>query len=124
MYHIFAGTPIIRDSYLTGTGGLFANAKTVTKPAAGKKGGRTEVVVAGISEKLEQFNTLKDAIAEKESRLRMIDGEIRDLAKEKFLELYAEEKGRPENFYLVGDKGGCLLVIAMDKYLMIKTEED
>jgi hypothetical protein len=114
MYHIFANTPILKSTYAEG-GGLFGGAKTKPKTAAGK-GDKTEVVIPGISDKLEAFNSLKDEIADREAKLKMIDGEIRELAKEKFLDLYEQNNSNPGSFYIRGDKGGCLMVLPTDAY--------
>jgi hypothetical protein len=120
MYHIFAHTPILKTLYAEGDvvkgGGLFGGAKTKTKSAAGKKGDKIEVRVPGISDKLEAFNHLKDQIGDLEGKLKMVDGEIRELAKEKFIELYEKDGANPHTFYIVGDEGGCVMVLPTDAY--------
>jgi hypothetical protein len=121
MYHIFAKTPIVKQMFAEG--GLFGAAKKVAKSAK-KSDDKEEVIVPGLGERLEEWNTLKDTLADAEGKLKMVDGELRELSREKFVELYRENKANPGSFYLRGDKGGCMLVQPSDKYISIKSEED
>lgn len=108
-----------------GQADLFALAKQAangTKPK--KKDDKTEVVLTeqefpGISEKLKALIELRGSIAEAEAELKMLEGEVKEIGKEKFIELVEKNKSYPGSFRIAGEKGGAILFMPMDKYISV-----
>jgi len=102
------------------TATLFSKAKKVTKPET-KKDDKQIVVVPGITPDLERLSELRDLVSEYTAEMKMLEGTTKELAKEKFVELY-QDNGNPGSFRLEGDKGGKILVIPMDRYITIQED--
>lgn len=112
----------------TSSPSVFANAVANAKPKSPKKDETCEVILTeknypNISEKLIKLQELRDLIKEKEGELAMIEHDVREIGKAKFIEKTKTEKIYPGSFRLKGEKGGCILFIPMDKYLSVSPEK-
>ena len=99
---------------------LFKTAKEVSpKKSSSKK--RERVEVDGIEDKIRRYDSLDAEIKNLESEKKMISGELYNIGKEKFLELYEEKGYKPESFDLA-DGSQNILFSVTDKYISV-TEE-
>ena len=100
---------------------LFASAKPVpvTKTAAKK---RERVEVNGISELIRRYDELNAKIKDAEAAKSTIGGELKEIGREKFLDLYEERGFRPANFDLADGNENILLEVT-DKYLKVEPEK-
>ena len=100
---------------------LFSAAKPVpvTKTAAKK---RERVEVKGISEMIREYDALNAEIKDAESRKSVIGGELKEIGREKFLDLYEDRGFRPANFDLADGNENILLEVT-DKYLKVEPEK-
>jgi len=99
---------------------IFGSAKPNDK---GKKPDGKEVVhVDGLEDKLLEFDFLKAQIADLESQLAATTDIIKNIGKEKFIELYEKNKKNPNTFYIQDGKG-CVMIIPMDRYITLKDSE-
>lgn len=105
---------------------LFSAAKTVaTKKATADKHENIELSeqeYPGITEKLKQIEEIRGRIEEDEAALALVTGEVKEIAKDKFLDLYSQNGRNPNTFKMRGELGGCIMVIPQDKYIMINAE--
>ena len=99
---------------------IFGSAK-VKAPAAKAKTDKATVQVPGLETKLLALEVLKAEIADREAQLTAITDEVKDISREKFVELYKANKDNPNSF-LIQDGNGCVMVIPSDKYISIKDE--
>ena len=99
------------------TTNIFSTAKKVEKKKA-----TDEKISIGCELNLKRWNELKENISDLEAEQKMIEGEIKEFAREKFLELYQKQKSRPDSFHLENDGGKCL-VIMQDRYLSLTDEK-
>jgi len=102
---------------------LFAQAKQTVKSKQ-KKDDRTEVVLSessyeGISDKLTRLQKLRNDIAELEAELKMLEGEIKQIGKDEFIQLFTKNRQYPGTFRMRGEGGGCMMFMPMDKYLTV-----
>jgi hypothetical protein len=94
-----------------------------SKPKAASKTKSKEIVsVKGLETKLLEFDFLKEELAETKTKLEAVTNEIKEVSKQKFIELYKEKKTNPNTFY-IKDGEGCVMVIPMDSYIKIKEED-
>jgi hypothetical protein len=100
---------------------LFAAAKPVpvTKTAAKK---RERVEVNGISDLIRRYDELNARIKDAEAAKSTIGGELKEIGREKFLDLYEERGFRPANFDLADGNENILLEVT-DKYLKVEPEK-
>jgi len=100
---------------------LFAAAKPVpaTKSAAKK---RERVQVDGIANLIREYDELNAVIKDAESSKKVIGGELKELGREKFLDLYEQRGFRPANFDLADGNENILLEVT-DKYLKVEPEK-
>jgi hypothetical protein len=100
---------------------LFSAAKPVpvTKSAAKK---RERVEVRGISKLIKEYDQLNAEIKVIETRKSTIGGELKEIGREKFLDLYEEKGFRPPNFDLADGNENILLEVT-DKYLKVEPEK-
>ncbi len=100
---------------------LFAAAKPVpvTKTAAKK---RERVEVNGISDLISRYDELNARIKDAEAAKSVIGGELKEIGREKFLDLYEERGFRPANFDLADGNENILLEVT-DKYLKVEPEK-
>lgn len=110
----------------TGKKTLFSAAKTVaTKKATADKHENIELSeqeYPGITEKLKQIEEIRGRIDEDEAALAMVTDEVKQISKDKFLDLYSQNGRNPNSFKMRGELGGCIMVIPQDKYIMISAE--
>lgn len=110
----------------TGKKTLFSAAKAVaTKKAAADKHENIELSeqeYPGITEKLKQIEEIRGRIDEDEAALAMVTDEVKQISKDKFLDLYSQNGRNPNSFKMRGELGGCIMVIPQDKYIMISAE--
>jgi len=94
------------------------------KPIAAtpKKTDKTIVNVDGLEEKLLEFDFMKSQMEDLKAQLEAVTDEIKDISKEKFIELYTNKRTNP-NTFLIKDGEGCVMVIPQDRYTKIKEEE-
>ena len=95
-----------------------AKVKPATKAA---KDDKIVVEITGLEKKLLELNSLKAEIADREAMLAAITDEVKSISKEKFIELYKANKTNP-NTFLIKDGEGCVTVIPVDKYIIVKDE--
>jgi hypothetical protein len=100
---------------------LFSAAKPVPVAKASAKK-RERVEVDGISDMIREYDALNADIKDAESRKRVIAGELKEIGKEKFLDLYEERGFRPANFDLADGNQNILLEVT-DKYLKVEPEK-
>lgn len=100
---------------------LFSAAKPVpvTKTAAKK---RERVEVNGISDLIRRYDELNAKIKDAEAAKSVIGGELKEIGREKFLDLYEDRGFRPANFDLADGNENILLEVT-DKYLKVEPEK-
>jgi hypothetical protein len=100
---------------------LFSAAKPVpvAKTAAKK---RERVQVDGISDEIERYDALKAIINNAKAEQEIIGGRLKEIGREKFLDLYEDRGFRPANFDLADGNENILLEVT-DKYLKVEPEK-
>ena len=105
---------------------LFSSAKVVEKKTAAKDDKQIVVIKEaespGISQKLKRVTEIREVMADMEAEGKMLEGQVKEIGKEKFLGLYAKDKVNPGSFILEGEQGGRMMCIVMDKYLSIDSD--
>ena len=99
---------------------IFGGAKTKA-PSVAKKDDKEVVVVKGLEEKLLEFEFIKAQIKDLTAQEKTLNSEIKDIAKEKFVELYQSKRGNP-NTFLIKDGEGCVMILPSDAYIKIGSE--
>lgn len=94
---------------------LFAKpaAPAASKPKKAKD--RGEVIVPGIADAIARYDALKEIIKNAEAEKEILDGQLKEIGKDKFLELYEQEGYRPKNFNLA-DGDEKILYVMSDNY--------
>src|SRR3954464_12287214 len=87
---------------------LFDLAKKAA-PKAATKAEKDKVIVEGYSEQLIRLRQAREEAKNLEAEIKLLEGQVKELAQEKFLDLYIQEKKRPESFKLAGEAGGEML---------------
>jgi hypothetical protein len=101
--------------------GFFARAKPVEgKAAASKK--RERVQVDGIAEKIRKYDSLDAEIKNLEAEKEILSGELYQVGREKFLELYIKRSARPANFDLADGSENILFQVT-DRYISVSQEK-
>jgi len=100
---------------------IFDSAKSKPKATSSAKD-KEVVTVKGLETTLLEFQFLKEQIADDEAKLAAVTDEIKQISKEKFVELYKQKKTNPNSFY-IKDGSGCVMVIPTDRYISIKEED-
>lgn len=100
---------------------IFGSAKVKIKGSK-PKDNKEVVYVDGLEPKLLELEFLKAQIEDLKSQLNGVADEIKNISKEKFVELYKSKKSNP-NTFLIKDGEGCVMVIPTDKYTSIKDED-
>jgi hypothetical protein len=100
---------------------LFAAAKPAA-PSASKKT-KEDVFVAGIADRIARYDALKAIIKNAEAEKEVIGGSLKEVGKEKFLELYELRRRNPETFNLA-DEDEKIMFIVMDKYIKVEPEKE
>jgi hypothetical protein len=100
---------------------LFAMAKPAPATAASKKK-RERVQVDGIADEIARYDALKATINNAKAEQEVIGGMLKEIGREKFLDLYEQRGVRPANFDLADGNENILLEI-LDKYLKVEPEK-
>lgn len=100
---------------------LFETAKVVPATAASKKK-RERVEVAGIADQIARYDQLKATINNAKAEQEVIGGILKEIGREKFLDLYEQRGSRPANFDLADGNENILLEVT-DKYLKVEPEK-
>lgn len=91
-------------------------AKPVIGQAKAKKpSDRQDVPVKGLGPAIARYDELKEIIKNAEAEKEILDGQIKEVGRDKFLEIYKDEGYRPKNFNLV-DGGEKILYVTADTY--------
>jgi len=93
---------------------LFAIAKKNPEKKSNRKE-KESVQVQGIAKSLARYDELKELIKTSEAEMEVLAGTLKQVGKEKFLELYVNRKRKPESFNLA-DGDQKLLYIVQDAY--------
>jgi hypothetical protein len=101
---------------------LFASAKPVPATAAARKKQREQVQVNGIADEIARYDQLKATINNAKAEQEVIGGRLKELGREKFLDLYEQRGVRPANFDLADGDQNILLEVT-DKYLKVEPEK-
>jgi len=99
---------------------LFAAAKPAA-PSASKKT-KEDVLVPGIADKIARYDALKAIIKNAEAEKEVIGGSLKEVGKEKFLELYELRRRNPDTFYLV-DEDEKIMFYVIDRYIKVEPEK-
>lgn len=100
---------------------LFAAAKPAAASSASKKT-KEDVLVPGIADRIARYDALKAIIKNAEAEKEVIGGALKEVGKEKFLELYELRRRNPETFNLA-DEDEKIMFIVMDKYIKVEPEK-
>ena len=100
---------------------LFAAAKPAAASSASKKT-KEDVLVPGIADRIARYDALKAIIKNAEAEKEVIGGSLKEVGKEKFLELYELRRRNPETFNLA-DEDEKIMFIVMDKYIKVEPEK-
>lgn len=100
---------------------LFATAKPAPATAASKKK-RERVEVDGIADEIARYDQLKATINNAKAEQEVIGGRLKEIGREKFLDLYEQRGVRPANFDLADGSENILLEVT-DKYLKVEPEK-
>lgn len=101
--------------------GLFDMAKKApAKKSASKE--KPEVIVEGIESEIARYDELKEIINNAKAEQEIIGGKLKAIGTEEFLNMYEEDKRKPENFNLA-DGDEKILFIVMDKYKKVEPEK-
>jgi hypothetical protein len=103
------------------TESLFGMAKTAPAKAASKKE-KESVQVNGIASDIARYDELKEIINNAKAEQELIGGSLKQMGKQKFLELYERRDLKPDNFNL-SDADEKILFIVMDKYKKVEPEK-
>jgi len=94
---------------------LFATAKQNAPEKKSAKKEKESVQVKGLAKSLARYDELKEAIKNSEAEMEVLAGTIKQVGKEKFLELYETRNRKPESFHLA-DGDHKVLYIVQDAY--------
>lgn len=102
----------------TQTKNLFASAtkvKETTKKAPEKK----VIKRPELGDKILRFSELKQTIEAATGELKMIEGDIKTVGKQLFLDEYHIQRRTPDNFKIQDATGASVMFITMDKYTIV-----
>jgi hypothetical protein len=97
----------------------------LAKPAAPKSGSKKEkesVQISGIASDIARYDELKEIEKNAKAEQELIGGRLKQIGKEKFIELYESRRMKPDNFNLA-DGDEKILFIVMDKYIKVEPEK-
>jgi hypothetical protein len=101
---------------------LFSSAKPVPATAAARKKMREQVQVNGIGDEIARYDQLKATINNAKAEQELIGGRLKEIGRDKFLEIYEQRGFRPANFDLADGSENILLEVT-DKYLKVEPEK-
>lgn len=99
---------------------VFKAAKEEKK--TGKKDEADKVQIDGVEDKISRIAEITKAKKSLEAEEKLLKGELKELAREKFIEKYEQMGRRPDNFRIVdGDEN--ILFIVQDNYIKVTEEK-
>ena len=101
---------------------LFSSAKPVPATATARKKMREQVQVNGIADEIARYDQLKATINNAKAEQELIGGRLKEIGRDKFLEIYEQRGFRPANFDLADGDENILLEVT-DKYLKVEPEK-
>jgi hypothetical protein len=101
---------------------LFTTAKKAPAATAAAKKKRERVEVDGIEDDIKKYDELKAIINNAKAEQEIIGGKLKEIGREKFMDLYEEKGTRPANFDLADGAENILLEVT-DKYLKVDEEK-
>lgn len=109
------GAPVInmfdvRDKKIVG--------KKTPKPVLGS------VSFSDLGAKIKKFVSVKKQIKGLEERKAILETAIKDAGKEKFLELYHQQNGRPDTFNMEDNTGAITMFVVGDDYKSVTKEKE
>jgi len=93
------------------------------EPKAKSSKEKKEVEVQGIESEISRYDELKSIINNAKAEQEVIGGRLKEIGKEKYLELYEAIKSKPDNFNLA-DGDEKIMFIVMDKYKKVEPEKE
>lgn len=101
---------------------LFDLAKTDVKKTS-TKSKNPDVRVEGIESEISQYDEIVKKIKNLEAEKEIIGGRLKQIGRDKFLELYENDGRNPNNFNLA-DGDESILYMTYDKYLKVEPEKE
>jgi hypothetical protein len=101
---------------------LFASAKPAPASTAAAKKKRERVQVDGISGEISRYDELKAIINNAKAEQEIIGGRLKEIGREKFMDIYEDRGFRPPNFDLADGNENILLEVK-DMYLKVEPEK-
>jgi len=101
---------------------LFTTAKKAPAATAAAKKKRERVEVDGIEDDIKKYDELKAIINNAKAEQEIIGGKLKEIGREKFMDLYEERGSKPANFDLADGAENILLEVT-DKYLKVDEEK-
>lgn len=90
---------------------LFAKPTTATKKTT-KTTDRVDVPVKGIGATIARYDALKEIIKNAKAEQEVLDGQLKEIGRDKFLEMYKDEGFRPKNFNLTDGSESIMYVVS------------
>lgn len=101
---------------------LFEKAKVAPATTSSSKKTREKVQVDGIATQIARYDQLKATINNAKAEQEVLGGILKEIGREKFLDLYEQRGSRPANFDLADGDENILLEVT-DKYLKVEPEK-
>ena len=101
----------------TTTTNLFATATKVKETT--KKTDKKVIKSPLLGNKVKRYAELKQLIDNATGELKMIEGDIKMVGKDLFMQEYKQQKSTPDNFKIQDDTGNSCMFICMDKYTIV-----
>jgi hypothetical protein len=93
---------------------LFAAPSAAAKPKKTTKD-KVDVPIKGLASTIARFDELKEIIKNAEAEKEILDGKLKEIGKDNFLQMYEDEGFRPKNFNMV-DGDESVLYVMSDNY--------
>lgn len=97
---------------------LFSAGTKVKEPAK-KVADKNVIKYPMLDDKIKVFLELKQTIDAATGKLKMIEGDIKDVGRKLFLREYLTKKCTPENFKIEDNTGATCMFICTDKYTVV-----
>jgi hypothetical protein len=102
---------------------IFDSARAkVSSVSKSSKDDKEVVYIDGLESKLLELEFLKAQVKDLTAQEKAVNDEIKDISREKFVELYKANKENP-NTFLIKDGQGCVMVIPTDSYKKIEDKD-
>ena len=102
---------------------IFDSARAkVSSVSKSSKDDKEVVYIDGLESKLLELEFLKAQVKDLSAQEKAVNDEIKDISREKFVELYQANKENP-NTFLIKDGQGCVMVIPTDSYKKIEDKD-